>query len=573
MTAPAVAHTAEFRRIASLPRRAWSATDLASLTSSLTEILRTPGGSMTLRSIQALALYEAGTEGGLFAPIGTGDGKTIITMLLAVVFGAERPLLLLPANLIEQTRREQIKLTQHWKIPTELRSMSYTILGLVDYEKELDAYAPDAIICDEAHKLKNRRAAVTRRVARYMVENPHTKFAALTGTPGESILEFAHILRWCLKLNAPIPMTNEETEEWAESLDDSSDEYGQRKPGALLELRARESGESDRQAARRGYRQRLTETPGVVATVGDGEHVDCPIYVRGIRYPVAPVTERNFIKLRGNDTDEFPGWMTPDEWPLLNAVDVWRHAQELALGLHYIWDPRPPPDWLYARRQWGKFVRETISRSRTFDSELHVANACDAGRLDATALSNWRSVRDEFTPNVVPVWHDTSALDACAEWMRGEGGGIVWTEHGFFAERLAEYTGVPYFGAGGFSATGLYIQDAVAGSAVVASIDANREGKNLQGLWNRNLIVCPPKSAGWWEQTIARTHRPGQTKRELIVDVLLGCRENFDACMKAIEGAKAIHDTTGKRQKLLMADVRLPSEWEIDGLKSARWTR
>ncbi len=73
----------------------------------------------------------------------------------------------------------------------------------------------------------------------------------------------------------------------------------------------------------------MTETPGVVATVGTGEHVDCSIYGRAIRHPVAPVTEANFLKLRTE-------WQTPDGWELMTAVDVWRHAQELVLGLHYV---------------------------------------------------------------------------------------------------------------------------------------------------------------------------------------------------------------------------------------------
>ncbi len=59
----------------------------------------------------------------------------------------------------------------------------------------------------------------------------------------------------------------------------------------------------------------------------------------------------------------------------------------------------------------------------------------------------------------------------------------------------------------------------------------------------------------------------------MIVDVLIGCRENFDACMKALEGARAIRDMTGKMQKLLLADVTLPRVDEIDALRSPRWVR
>ncbi len=585
MTSLSVVHTAEFQRVTSLPRRSWSEASLAELSGALTEILRTSSGQMRLRPVQALALHDAGTEGGLFGPIGVGEGKTLVTLLLPIVLGAKRPLLLLPAGLIEKTRREwlgpaaagKIVLGKHWRIPTSLRIFSYDMLGRVQSADELETYQPDAIICDECHKLKNRRAAVTRRVAKYMYARPQTKFCGLSGTVmNKSLTDFAHILLWALKDRAPVPINREEIDEWAEALDEPRGggwEFDGRAPGALLELcePKERSAPSLRQAARLGFRRRMTETPGVVATVGEGEHVDCSIYVRGIVHKVSPATEANFLHLRGDGTDRHPGWQTPDDWELMSGVDVWRHAQELALGLHYAWDPRPPKDWMGARKEWSKFVRGVIANGRTYDSELHVANACDAGDLDGSALERWRRVRPTFTPNVVAVWHDDSALEACRAWAKKPG--LVWTEHDLFARRLSEVSDLPYFGAGGLDEAGRYIEDSLPGTSAIASIDANREGKNLQGLWSRNLLVCPPPSAAWQEQLIARTHRPGQKADEVIIDVLLGCRENFDAMQRALQGARAIQDTTGKVQKLLLSDVTLPTEAEVDGWRSPRWSR
>lgn len=563
MTIPAVAHTADFQRIVSLPRRPVpSAAELTYLASSITEILKTPAGTMSLKPIQALALYDAGTVGGLLGPIGVGEGKTLLSLLLPIALDAKRPLLLLPGGLIEKTKRERLALSQHWRIPNTIRLFSYDLLSRVNAADELEKYQPDVIVGDEIHRLKSKRAAVTRRVARYMHAHPETKFAGLSGSiMDKSLKDFAHIAVWALKSGAPVPLKSDEVEEWAEALDERS--IGTRQPGALLQFANREDGTGSG-AARRGFQRRLVETPGVVATVGEGERVGCSIYVRGIIHKVAPVTEQNFAKLRKE-------WRTPDDWELMTAVDVWRHAQELALGLHYVWSPRPPQEWRNARTDWNRFVRETISKTRTYDSELHVANACDAGKLDGSLLKRWRAIKPTYTPNVVPVWHDDSALKTCAEWMKHPG--IVWTEHGFFAERLSKETGHTYYGPQGRSSDGRYIEDASSKDAIIASLHANREGRNLQHLWHRNLMVTPPTSAAWWEQTVARTHRPGQTADEVIVDVLLGCRENFDACMKAIEGAKAIRDMTGKQQKLLLADITLPSESEIDGMNAPRWVR
>ncbi len=574
----AVRHTAELQRILQLPRR--SEVDLEALAAEMTELLRTPKGTMRLRPVQALALHDIGTVGGGFLPVGVGEGKTLISLLAAYVLDAKSPLLLLPASLIEKTQREMRHLMQHWLIPTNIRMMSYEMLGRAQSAAELDTYKPDLVVDDEVHKLKNKRAAVTRRVGRYMHENPGTRFVGMSGTiMRKSLCDFGHILRWALKGNAPVPKTTEELEEWASALDEVAkgkpgDELSRLEPGALLQFATREptSSGTDLERARRGFRARLTETPGVVATAGDSERVDCSIYIKAHVLKVAPITEQHFRTLRGDrdDRDRFPGWLTPDGWPLSQGVDVWRVARELALGLHYIWDPRPPKEWMEPRKAWSAFVREVLSHSRTLDSELQVAQACAAGRLPDEALRAWQAVRDTFKPNSVAVWHDDSALKFCAEWAKTPG--IVWTEHSFFAERLAELTGLPYFGAKGLTSSGQFIDDADSTRAAIVSIDANREGRNLQGKWSRNLVVSPPEGADVWQQMLGRTHRPGQTADEVEVDILWGCREHVNAWRKALAGTIAVRDTVGGAPaKLLLADVNVPSEEEVDRFVGWRW--
>lgn len=578
MTTPAVAHTAEFQRIASLPRRVWRAEDLDFLAVELTEILRAPGGSMKLRPAQALAIHDAGVHGGAFIPLGVGDGKTIPSMLIPLVLRAERPLLLLPGGLVENAQRARRDLAKHWRIPTSLRIMSYDFLSRappVGEQNELESYRPDLIIADEAHRLKNKHAAVTRKVARYMHAWPLTRFVALSGSfMDTSLKDYAHILIWCMKLGAPAPTNTEEIDEWAAALDEFVDPLARRPPGALLEFSTQEERAtlSPHIAARRGFQRRLNETPGVVATIGEGEHVGASIYLRSRTYDVKPVTDQHIARVRSE-------WITPDGWELLFAPEKWAHVCAMALGLYYRWDPRPPREWLDARRAWNSFIREIIAHGRTYDSDKHVRDAIDAGALKprerqalgAELLATWRAIEPTFTPNVVPEWFDDSALHAVAKWMKHPG--LVWTEHTFFAERLAKLTGARYFGAGGFDAAGAYIEDASPKECVIASLDANREGKNLQAIWHRCLFVGVPSRATWYEQGIARFHRPGQRADVVEVDVLLGCRENFDAIQTALAGAGAIHDTTGKKQKLLIADVVLPAEHEVNAWHTPRWSK
>ncbi len=562
----AVRYTSEIERILRLPRRTQSAS--IELALEMSEALRKDTGAQQLRPVQALALLEAMMTGGLFGPIGVGEGKTLITLLAPYVLEAKRYLLILPAGLQKKTRKDHAKYAQHWRIPalSEFLMLSYEMLGRVQSVDVLNRYKPDLIGADEVHRFKNRRAACTRRMIRYMHDHPETRFLALSGTiMQKSVRDFGHILRWCLKDKAPVPRTETEIEDWAWALDERVPDESRYEPGALLRFcEPEELNEAPLVAARRGFRRRLLDTPGVVSTIGEGERVNCSLYVSYIKPAYKPVTEQHFHKLRRR-------MLTPDDWVLTRGAEVWQHARELSLGCHYVWDPRPPEDWRNARRDWGAFVREILSRSRTLDSEKHVALEIDAGRLrDGGVLKRWRDVRDTFRPNSVAVWHDDSVLKLCAEWM-SKGPGIVWTEHAHFAEKLSALTGVRYFGAKGFAADGTFIDDAE--GPIIASIDANKEGRNLQHKWSRNMFTTMPDNADLAEQVIGRTHRPLQEADEVTVDVLLGCLEHVNAFRKALSGAQTIRDTVGAAQKLLIADIDWPSDAEIDSWRGARWER
>lgn len=568
--ADGVRRTEELRRVVALPRR--TPEDFASLAEELTELLKTPAGTMRLRPVQALALHDIGTNGGAFLPIGVGEGKTLIFLLASYMLDAKVVLGLLPASLIEKTKREMKELSKHWLIPTNVPLMSYDMLGRVQSAKSIEEWDPDTILADEVHRLKNLHAACTKRVARFMAAKPKTRFVGMSGTiMRDSIHDFSHLLFWALKDKAPLPMVPHELNDWALALDEPKkprfgEDYASLEPGALLDLCSTEElREQPVIAARRGFRRRLVETPGVVASAGDGEAVGASIYVTAKRYDVSPLTEQHFATLR--DT-----WERPDGKVLEQGVDVWRHARELAAGMHYRWDPEPPEPWMLARKAWGKYVRAKLARSHTFDSPEQVVQALDAGIIEdedgLEALAKWRAVKETFRPNTVPVWHDDSVLELAAKW--GKEPGIIWTEHGFFGRRLAKETGLPYFGAKGLSAAGEYIEDS-SSKTIIASISANKDGKNLQHKWWRNLIVCPPDGWDEWQQAIARTHRPGQLRDEVIVDAMLGCREHLAAWAKAMAGTYAARDTLGAVPKLLLADVDFPGEHVTAAWRGSRW--
>jgi hypothetical protein len=544
----AVELTSEIKRIATLPRRAWSDEAASRLAELLTEQLKSSGGTMSLRPVQAVALYEAMECRGLFGPIRVGGGKTLLTLILPSVLEAKRPVLLLPAALVDKTWIDTKKLKEHWRLPTNLQIISYEMLGLVQSAEKLNYVQPDLIVADECHYLKNHRAGRTRRVIRYMREHPQTQFVGVSGTVMKaSVKDFAHILRWSLKAGAPIPASDDEVATWADALDEKVNPLGRRQPDALFAIGDAE-GPDSLTRARRVFQSRLLETRGVVAS-SKTDGVTCSLRVSALEYTPDPSIGEHFDHVRKTMT-------TPDGWSFAEPALLRMYLRQLALGFHGIWSPRPPAEWITARREWASFVRDTLSESHTLDTELQVANAVDAGRLQTGTLQAWRRVRDAFKIQPADVWHDDKALLTCAIWMEREKG-IVWVEQVFFGRRLAQMTGAAYYGPKGLTDTGESIALVKPGKSIIASVAANATGHNLQ-MFSRNLVTSCPPSALKMEQLIGRTHRDGQEADEVTVEILLGCREHADAFQRALDGARAACETLGHDQKLLLSDILMP---------------
>lgn len=548
----------EMRRVEQIPRRDWSADDAKSLTQTLTELLRTPNGEMALRPVQAIALAEIGMRNGLFGIIRVGAGKTLLSLLAPNVVDAKRPLLLIPAKLVAKTQRDTAALSAHWMIP-KAHIMTYEWLGRAQAANALEDYRPDIIVCDEAHKLKNKSAAVTRRVARYMKAYPTTKMVVMSGTiTKRSLHDYAHLIRWALKTDVPLPDGYNDLELWADALDERKGLLRRADPGALRVLCNPEENQmwptNPREWARRAYRRRLVETSGVVSTQETG--VDASIGVNGEEPPSSAVIDEAFELLRKN-------WETPDGWPLADALQIYRHAREITLGFFYRWEPRPPRAWLEARKTWCAFVRETLSHSRALDSELQVKRQFPA----ATELLAWEKVRNTFKPNTVPVWLDTSVLDYCKEWLESENG-ILWTEHVLFAKRLSAETGTAYYGSGNVGDSEKHSKS----RPMILSIEAGREGLNLQA-WSSNLVVSPPPNGERWEQLIGRTHRDGQEADEVTFDVAGFSIEHVEAFWQARSDAAYVESSLGSPQKILIADHNFPSVADVVLRGGARWRK
>ncbi len=535
----------EFERIMSLPRYDMSEFE-KELVETLTQEFRTEGGTQTLRPIQALGLASAYEARGLFGFVGVGHGKTLLSFLLPRVLSVKNPLLLVPANLVKKAQRDRVELAKHWKIYKDMNIASYHELSTAPAEGAddlLNRLKPDCIIADEGHKLKEVTTAGSRRFLSYMKNNPDTVFVYLSGTPTrKSVKDYWHLIGLALRHNSPLPLDYYQIENWASVLDAEYDERLRLAPGVLLDFCTSEQKQlTDKyKAARLGFQNRLISAPGVVAT--DEVSVNMPIEIRQRKITLPQNVLDTLKTLRGT-------WTTPFGDEIEDAVRLYAYIRQITQGFYYQWDPKPPQEWISARKAWNTFVRNILSRNKPgLDSPLQVSRAFN-NHVD---YIEWLRVRDMFDPeaNKKPVWiDDFLLLDAC-KWLK-EHKGIAWVEHVAVGERLALLSGVPYYGSGEYYDS-LIEQEK---GPFIASISSHGTGKNLQHFHNKNLVLSCPPSNSVWEQLIGRTHRIGQTADQVTFDVYLPISELREGMKTALKDAHYVQDSTGQQQKLLFADI------------------
>lgn len=544
----AVSATAEFRRIRDAPRRRWQEDPrLPPVTAWLTEKYRKPGGTMVLREVQAAVLQDLHDYRGCFAPIRTGGGKTLVSLIAATVLEAQRPVLLVPAALRDKTRRESDELAKHWRLQA-IRILSYESLGRVNYHHTLVNYAPDLLIGDECHFLKNTKAGVTRSVKECVTRCRPAQLWMSGSITSRSLKEYWHLLRWCLQDRAPLPANPMELLTWCWALDEKIQDGIRIPPGALLEISPPEPDDGlGIIAARRRYGRRLMSTPGVVGTGGAMPPVGLQIRTVGLE-PTPVIAEAVRVM---QETYE-----TPCGLPFETAVELWRHERELSCGLYYRWKTQPSFEWLVARKEWSKFCREVLKKSRTLYTPQAVVDAIEGDRLkDGGVLSRWKAIQSSFKPVTEPVWLDDQTLTWAAGWLEDQKG-ICWILHRAFGERLSSISGVPYFAQDGRSQNGIVI-DQWDGPAIAGS--GCSKGFNLQGTpytkakHYRNLVITSGSKNGPEEQRISRTHRDGQERDDVEVTYLQTLEGDRKALDQARDDALYVEATTLQPQRLTIA--------------------
>jgi len=549
VTRSAVVHSADVDRVRQLPRRAYSERDGQAWAAVLTPYYARPGADVALRPVQGFALAEAAELGGGFFALPVGQGKTLLTYLLPKALEATRALIVVPASLRNKTRADFCALERHWTPPRS----SYQIISRDEVSRDpklLETFAPDAIIIDEADDLSNPSAGATLRFDRYVVAHPDVRVVAMTGTPArKSILNYWHLLCWTLGDGAPVPLVEGEARMWAAVLDEGGPAYRRPRPGPL----GATLGE-----AREWYRRRLAETPGVL--IVDEDSCDQPLTLRTRYAREDSATDAQFERFLVEQ--ENLGGI-----PVSDPLSRWLLDAQLGLGLYTYWDPPPPERWRSARRNVARFVRDRVARSQRTSRPLDTEGQVLARYADDPIVREWLAVKPTFAGTTAVEWFSAAALASVEDWLEelGDERGVVWCGCVPFAERLAERTRLEYYSRGGRSAGGAELHEADGTRHLIASWNANKKGFNLQA-WRRALVVMPPQSAKWLEQTFGRHHRAGQT-RPVEVDVLLTSGGTLDAFRSAYREARFVRSTVALTQKILRARI----EGAAKPSDSSRW--
>ncbi len=550
-----------------------------------------------LKPIQGWTLEEAMDHHGILGIIGVGHGKTGLDILLPMAIpNCKVAVLLIPASLKRQFwERDYPQWSAHFRVPNlagwhggmytdgrpTLTVMTYNELSLAKNSDMLTRLRPDLIIADEAHNLKDKKSARTKRflraakrirtvlsakgqpVERVDTEAPKVRFVALSGTmTSKSIKDYAHLSQLALGEGSPLPNHEPTLDSWSAALD-AGDTVA---PMGMLSVFGG-PGES----ARSGFARRLVATPGVIATTTAS--VSCSLELSVVPVVVPPLIPKIIAEVRETAC-------RPDGEEADCALTLGTWYRQLSAGFYSrMIFPKGEPEavilkWLATRACYHREVREKLKRSKEFlDSPMLLARAairwhdgyshdgkkypphCRTGPMpvwESMFWPEWRDIRHEVDESNEVVWVDDFLVRAAADWAK-KNVGIVWVEHNEFGRRIAQLSGLPFYDGKGKNPE----LDEKGGRSIIASIKANSDGKNLQHLWNRNLLTNMISDAKTFEQLMGRTHRDGQQADVVTVEMFIHTAEMRAAWDSACQKAEYIQATNRTPQKLCFATIDL----------------
>jgi len=521
--------------------------------------IRRDGGKYELRELQLAALAAIKDCGGALLAKGVGHGKSFVACLAATALERKFAIILAPASTIRQLQETYDELGDHFQVqPAKI--LSYSVLsqpsGTALLESLIEGYEDKDIVlvCDEAHKIKRRESARTKRVIRFMQAHNEVAFVALSGTMiSKSLDDMAHLSILALRHQSVLPRDSHHLQAWQECMDVDG------RPTELdwqwvyplgdwhgVNLRSLR-GQQRKQQAREAFQARFRSAPGVVASREGSLGVSLLIEAR--TKITVPTVVTDMIQAMADEG------VDPNGDPIVDDITAWRHARHLTAGFWYRWDwpyGNPDHDWLDARREWFRWVRAQLmgESEEGYDSPFLVASRIDreykAGQRRAIhiAWETWCGQKHKAPPPIEVVWVSGYLIDDGVHWLNQQlKPGILWYSSAAVGDALRA-RGIRVYGAGDHPPKEAH--------NCAMSIAAHGVGKNLQS-WHFAYVLEPPSSGTQWEQLLGRLHRQGSDAYEITFRVAQHHRPFVQALESAMLDAQYIESTSGNMQKLNFA--------------------
>lgn len=529
----------------------------------LSRVLRPGAVDVDLLPVQHQALGTLAKHGKLFGAIGTGHGKSIISLLAGAVLDADLSIVLVAPITVKKTHRLLEELSKHYKLPQTV-IISWSTLSGQEGRSILADMSVDALrvvlVADEAHRGRNLDAACTSRLMRWLWAHPKVKFVPLSGTmTTRTLRDFAHLAHRSLGSLSPVP-TGPDLRCWDEVF---ANEF--RSPAdvravwplwqwatvtAGLPL-PRAGGEcilpeDTLKQLHRAFGERLATCPGVVVT--DEPSCSASLYI--VLWTTAPSKVWGLWAMAKQIAATY---RDPDGLELPDAAAVAKTAKRLSLGYYLRWEWDGPVDrkWLDARQTWFRTCRGIIERHR--DSGLDTQGLVEAAAaahftqgdrsqwvLDYEA---WRCIQHRAHPRSVATWVSDVPMQAIVARAKSEGPSIIWYDEDAVAEKLREL-GVPVVPAG--------VEPPSEAVTVALSYSSHGIGLDLQA-WSVQVFACVPANGTAWEQVLGRTHRHGQGADEIVAWVPQWTSSLRSALAKARRDAAWVEGSMTNRHKLGVA--------------------
>jgi hypothetical protein len=340
-----------------------------------------------LRDVQLDAIYTYEQYGGLLAPIGTGHGKTLCTIVAGAIGirkrGHRRVALIVPSEVYSQLSLRDLPAARRhlnldgiafWFVQgskaNRMRTAqqqgpgvfvyAYSSLSTQTGYDELAAICPTLFILDEAQMIASDTSARTKRLMSIMgavekglkdgklgpdVRAQRVEVMALSGTiTKKSVRDYAYIARRCLHEHAPVPLREQAIYAFSRAIDAEVEGTGQtdldRERMRLLIEWSRMHGHDPyatatvqltaQEATRDAYRYRLNTSPGVVAT--SDTSADCSLIIAWSEppRPATPEAERMATLM----TTVVKDMKTPDGDVIEFGMHTYKWLWELTAGFY-----------------------------------------------------------------------------------------------------------------------------------------------------------------------------------------------------------------------------------------------